>query len=616
MIARLASRSAWRLGAAVLLRDALRNARRWQTHALRMLFSAVLMGFFLAAVWVVTTFGRDWLDPASLGRSARIVFVAFAVMQVLVATVLAPMAVASAVIEERDQNTADLLLLTRLGATRIFVGKVVAKVLLLMMVVLGAMPVQALVTSLGGVSAIEVVAVTSHALLAVAVMGAMGGFFAIFTRSPVVSALAALFYGLVAFLVVPLAHATMTADWRSLADLSPLFGTTARDAWALLPIASYLPVLWLLATLGGRFYEIRISGGTLYRFIQPASWSVRAVWWVGVSLALSLATALPLAVVGSYFGVISAASGGSTVSAWVGGLSRAFLWAWSVGALLVGTWFYLRVAMDVVLTTDDMLGVRRPLREAPSAAVWENPVLWRMLNGRAWHAIGPTFGLWFVAILVAAYSMVWVIPGALLAMGGAGALAAIALTLWMAARSIEEERRTASLDILLTTRMRSVAILGAKALGVAAPTLPLLLVSVPFIIGGAFYAQVLFAIAERGSFLKATALGLGASAWLIALWLFTLCGAMCLALALRRPQATYAVGVGVLTAWMVLPPAIAAFTRGVWWVALPFRLINPLLVSHPSLVEIGVSLLALLLGAGVLFTVACVKLRAWGLRHD
>lgn len=606
------------VSAALLLRDASRASRRWQTYGARAAFSATLFGIVLATIWGVTH--SDLVDPADLGWAGRGIFVAFAVVQVLLAATFAPFAVARAIIEEREEDTLDVLILTRLQARQILLAKIAARILVLLTVILGALPVLGLVVSLGGVSIVEVVAITMHAVTAVLVLGAMGGFFAIFTRSPVVATLAALAYAVPAFALMPLLYAVLTGDWKGMAHFSPLLGTTARDWWSLLPLVSYLPVLGMVLLLGARFYELRVSHARLRRFFSTEAWSGRAVMWGTLALVTAAVTILPFASAASWIYSMRALGSGASLATWewlVLGPARVVVWAWCVGLLLLGSWLFLRIAMDMVMMADDLLGPRtgRAARDKRPVVVWGNPVAWRELKGRSWAVTAPTIGMWLLMLLGIFQMGIWIIPGGLLGVGGLNAAAALVLTLWLATGTIERERRSGSLEILLTSTMGSFPILWGKTLGTAVPTLALLLLSLPMLVLGAPHLHVLFAGDSVEGYGLATLKGVLAFGWVGALWLLTLCGSTTLALALRNPRAAYGIGLVGLGLGLLVPATLAAFLRDAGWLSAPLRLLVPVLVTHPTIWEILLSTALLGLAALSLFVLSCVKLRTWGLRE-
>jgi len=477
LIAAVKNRLDGMISGAVLMREANRTSRRWQTYATRTMFSAILMGFTVVAIYMFTHV--TVIDRSQLSWLGRGLFIGFAVVQTLLAFVFAPLMVSRAIIEERVDGTVELLVLTKLTPDAVLSAKVMSRVLLLLTVILGALPVLSLVTTLGGVSPIEVVAVTSHTLTAAIVLGLMGGFFAIFTRSPLIAVAACLIYTIPTFLFLPGLYVMLTGLMpdgvpEGAAHVSPLFGTASQDWWSLLPFFAYLPVMALLTRVGSRAFQLRVSGARLRRFFQGEVWGTTWFWGTLIGLVVYACTLLPAGIMGSWYYAMAPAIAGSTWYHMIGQTAAvAIVWLWTTGVLYAGTWMYLRVAMDMVMVVDATLspsGGRRNLkRSAPK--IRGNPIVWREVNPRAWRMAIPGLVGWLLVLVVVFQMGVWIIPGGLLAIGGANAVAALMLTVWMATGSVERERHAGTLELLLQTTLPSWRIVWGKAVGVWAPAL-------------------------------------------------------------------------------------------------------------------------------------------------
>ena len=602
--------------ASILYRDAARASRRWQTYALRMGFSAALLAMVLATIWAIPRVPQ-LSDPSDLGRIGRGMFVAFAVVQVLLATLIAPFATSQAIIEEREDATMDLLALTYLSPGQILGAKVTSRVLTLLTVILGALPVLGMVVSLGGVSVVEVIAVTSHAMLTVVLLGMLGAFFALFTRSPVLATLASVGYAATAYLVMPLVYGLLVLDWRAFAQFSPLMGTTAQNWWALLPILSYMPVVILTFVLGARLFALRIARARLMAYFDRSMWGVWpiAILWGIVGLLLIIV--VPPAVGGAAFAMADA-NATTPVLPWYGrfavmGVSRTVLWVWCVLLLIGGTWLYLRVGMDMVMMGDDLLAGRSSRRDrvkrGKDVRVWGNPVLWRAIRPSAWKIILPAVTMWFLVLLGVFQTGLWIIPGGLLTIGGLNAAAALVLTLWLAAGAIDAERRAGTLQILLTTTLSTWRVVFGKFMGIAAPSFPLLAISYPLILLGVPHLQL---VLDANSLPMSMVVGALACVWITAVWLLTIALTMFLAMRLRNPRAAQPLALGFMGSALFFPPVVAMVLTPYPWLGVPFRLMVPVLVSRPTWWETSLSTLAWGSIAVVLLLWMAARLRRWG----
>ncbi|NCG17667.1 MAG: hypothetical protein GWP91_01445, partial [Rhodobacterales bacterium] len=511
MLRRFSTDTQATLSSAVLWREAARTSRQWQTYAIRMGFSGAMISAMLAAVWVsVNAPGIDHANLAWLGRG---LFIGMATIQFGMALMLAPLLSASALIEEAESGTLDMLVLTKLTPSQIATAKVFSRVLMLLTVAFGAMPIMAAVVTLGGVSAVEVVTVSVHTGLGIVIAGAMGGLFSLFTRSPLLAMFAAAAYAIPCYLILPVMYAGLILDPSGFSHLSPLGGPVATGWAALLPIPAFIPVLWMIWHIGTDLFALRTSRAHIRRAFSGEVWHTRkalvgAGIWAAVGFIL-----VPSA--GSFVWVLTAAK--STGYGLIA-VSKILLWLWSTVGLWFATWMYLRLAVDIVDAIDRTFATPTRKKKSNPLKIWSNPVAWRESRPRAWGASAvPIQFTWLIGLLLLSQSTLWMIPGGLVALGFLNASAAVVLTLWLATWSIEAERRDQSLQVLLTTTMPAWKITIGKMLGIALPTLPLILLSLPMLALGTPYAHAVFGSEDH--VINAFGMGIAAWAWVVPTWL-------------------------------------------------------------------------------------------------
>jgi ABC-type transport system involved in multi-copper enzyme maturation permease subunit len=159
-----------RLFGPVLFYDLVRTARRNRYYVIRVLY----LLFLLAMLgWVYLTFAVDrnlenGLRPDEASRFANSFFYMFMGIQFLVVTVVTPAYVAGAIAEEKERKTLEFVLATDLQNREIVLGKVVARLLNLFLLVLTGLPVLAALQFLGGVDPLLVIAGSVATLLTVA----------------------------------------------------------------------------------------------------------------------------------------------------------------------------------------------------------------------------------------------------------------------------------------------------------------------------------------------------------------------------------------------------------------------------------------------------------------
>ena len=120
----------------IIARELATTPRPWRCYLWRASFSCAL--FIL--LWTAWQSIIGWQDVRELGVLARfggVLYVMFALLQLTLMLFFAPLSTAAAVAYEKDRRTFNLLLMTSLSDTEIVVGKLVAG-LLNILIILGA----------------------------------------------------------------------------------------------------------------------------------------------------------------------------------------------------------------------------------------------------------------------------------------------------------------------------------------------------------------------------------------------------------------------------------------------------------------------------------------------
>jgi ABC-type transport system involved in multi-copper enzyme maturation permease subunit len=600
---------------AVVWREVARSARRWQTYAARSGFSAVLLGVLVLGIWLATAASSvDWIQSTNAPWIGRALFITFTSIQVLVSLFMAPVVTARAVIEERVEGTLELLILTPLTTRTLLLGKVASRLLVLSMIVLGSLPLLALAVTLGGVAVTEVVLATLGNAVTLVVMGALGAFFALFTRSPLLAALAAAGWAFLAFLGLPAVFGLLIAQPAGAAQVSPFFASLGDWSGLVLPLM-WAPTVVLVWLLGARMFELSAANAAVSRYFDPAVWASRSALWGFVAFVVASCTLLPVGV-GLCWSTHDATSLGGTAVFAVGWVLAAL---WTQGLILLSTWLYLRLGMDLVDALERMLdGVgaqRSKLRINRAAGIGHNPVRWRETRSGAWgRGAVPVLAIWGLILLALLQSGLWIFPGGVLGLGIANAGLGIVLAVWIGVGSIEQERRGRSLDLLRVSTLTSRAIIGGKLAGLAVPSLPLVLFGGLLVFLGTPHAAffTLFGASSIGLELVLMLVrGALSAAWLVGLWFVASTLGVVLALRMRNPASAYAM-VGAILGSGILLPAFLSWTIQSRWLAMPFRLLAAPFIPGDAIVELIVATIGMgVLGVG-LYAVAVARLRTWG----
>lgn len=614
----------------ILWREAARASRQWRTYASRAAFSGVLMAIVLVAVGagtqLVSYAGAP--DPANFGSMGRNLFIGFAVVQTLVAMVVSPLLTARAVIEEREERTLEIVVLSRITPRQIFLGKIASSLLLVATLVLGAMPVLSLVTSLGGVSVVEVVAATFDAMAALVVLGVLGAFFALFTRSQVLAAVAAMGFALPVFVVVPWLFVTAIADPNGATWVSPLYGTAATGWVSILPVVAFVPLINRALNIGSNVFAMRVAQASHGRLFRSEVW--RQKWYLVELGALGLAaiTIVPAAVVGSWTLMIGSSGTSGPMTTLNGDIAVAIatqgtVWLWTVFAISSAGWLYLRLGAEWVMALESMMApataaaTKKSARKPRPPAISGNPVLWHESRLRTFGSIGLALVMWILAMWGAFQSLVWVIPGGLLVIGAANAIAGWFVAAWLGVSTIERERREGTLELLLTSTMPNRRIVAGKVFGAAVPSLPLVLVAFPLLALGVPHASLLTLFDSNGIDWTSTEMieyamrGATIGLWAISVWAFALAVAMAAAVRMPNPRQGYAVAFGAVGAMLLLPWMVSVAFDWFEPAAVATRLVLPILAIdapwwEPLVPSIGLSFIAVFLAV-----LLVVQLRTW-----
>jgi len=510
---------------AVVERELLRTARRWQTYAMRAAFAAGLLTV-VVVYWATQVSDAVMVDRQSLAQSGQIIFALYVWTQFLVLGALTPIVVAQSIIEEREGRTLDLLAITRLSPGRLLWGKLLSRVIALELLILAGMPVMAICMSLGGVELVQLANVVCQMTTLVLSAGAVAAFMGLYAKGPFSPAIGTWIWMFFAWTMGALPHGAASGFTEGgFAWTSPFLSLTAQtnDLGLVGPLLTWIPVTILTVMLAAAGFRAMVANaddplggfGTLSKDFAGLRRAKTAL----AILVVALLAATPLVVfqqlLSSTFPPV-----------------RALSWIWNIGWLVLGTgvWLlaarfsYIRLARRRAkrhrpgwkrltktwrkaeaettgmaatpeeaaawegmldqqeqapptvpgATGRDLSGkpvevrvvARRP-RFAPVRNVWNNPVAWRETVTRAHGGLSRS--------IVRAYVVLGVLVGFLFFIGAfsfsplAPLAAAVAsyfmaglVVLMTATASIAGELRSKTLELLCATRMSSVRILWGK----------------------------------------------------------------------------------------------------------------------------------------------------------
>lgn len=162
----------------VFTREATIAPRRVWFFAARTIFVAALFALLLTS-WQLLVGSQRIENLGDLAWFGAAVFQILAPLQLAVALPFSALLVAAAVAQEKDRKTLVLLLMTRLSNAELVLGKLLAGMLTVLVVVVAAFPMLMIVSLLGGVSASQILRVQEVTLASALVAGSLGSTFAL-----------------------------------------------------------------------------------------------------------------------------------------------------------------------------------------------------------------------------------------------------------------------------------------------------------------------------------------------------------------------------------------------------------------------------------------------------
>jgi ABC-type transport system involved in multi-copper enzyme maturation permease subunit len=399
------------------------------------------------AAWQMTV---GWGRMPTLGDASRFGLLLFEVLtgvQLVLLVFFAALSAASAVMLEKDRRTFVLLLLTDLRSYEIVLGKLLGSLLPIVLLLLGMLPVLALLILLGGVSLAQVGQMAVVLATAILAAGSLGNLVALW-RDRTFQVLALTVLLLVLYLCLVFQPAALVA-----------VGVAGLGAWAvqaaLPPTRRSTPFRIVLLVLGLGVAAVAAAAAGTY--LASAAWFQAATPTVQTWLSPFHAWLTVLGTVPSEEGVLAPAYGFAVAML----LVSVLLNVWGILRLRVwnpsGEPIMQREAPEAAEEEKD----RARAHAAPGAVrqVWANPILWREICTRAYGRRPLLVKLAYALVvgLICSYALSGLgAPGEHLGIRPALGLVAVAvlsllLVSAQAVTAITSERDTGALDLLLVT---------------------------------------------------------------------------------------------------------------------------------------------------------------------
>ncbi|MCM8711790.1 ABC transporter permease [Clostridium sp. SYSU_GA19001] len=180
----------------VLLKEIKVRMRSWKVVCLIIAYLSVLA---LVALFLMFSIQRQMyysnMDPSMTVS----VYTTLAVMQFMLIVFIAPSLTSGTISGERERQTLDLLLCTKMPSRSIIIGKLFSSISQVILLVVASFPVFSIVFMFGGISALEVFKLFLFYIVVSITMGSIGIFFSTYIKKTTASNV--MTYGFVLFLL-------------------------------------------------------------------------------------------------------------------------------------------------------------------------------------------------------------------------------------------------------------------------------------------------------------------------------------------------------------------------------------------------------------------------------
>ncbi|MCA9174583.1 MAG: ABC transporter permease [Planctomycetales bacterium] len=204
----------------VFYREAATSPRRPPLYIYRTVYVVALI-VLMCTAWLILTGTQIIRDVGDMARFGAVLFQILAPLQLALIIFLSALVAASNVSQEKDRRTLILLLMTRLSNSELVVGKLMASLLNVLVMLVAGLPVFLAVTLFGGVSYGQVARVFLATLATALASGSLGCLLA-FWREKTFQTLALTALTLLCWLAVGEAVRVAAAEDATIAGVSPV----------------------------------------------------------------------------------------------------------------------------------------------------------------------------------------------------------------------------------------------------------------------------------------------------------------------------------------------------------------------------------------------------------
>ena len=168
----------------VFRRETRTALRSWKIFAAMAVYTALLT--FAAAITLAINDSLSY-NYSFNPQTVIVLYIVLTAFQNVIVAIITPSLTAGAVSGERERQTLDLMLLTKMSTISIVVGKLMSSMLTVLLIIIASLPVFSIVFYYGGVSLWNLFGMAGFTLLFAAMVGSISIFFSTVTKKTVVS---------------------------------------------------------------------------------------------------------------------------------------------------------------------------------------------------------------------------------------------------------------------------------------------------------------------------------------------------------------------------------------------------------------------------------------------
>ena len=157
------------------------TVRSWKIFG--MISAYVLVMFFISLIFLSSSSRGYGFDP----RNSIYLFTILSGVQIFFVMLIIPTISGAAISGERERQTLDLLLVTKMSPFSIVAGKLISSLLVVLLLIAASMPVYGLLFFYGGLSVLNIFSMILFTVLTAAMGGSIAIFLSTFTKKTIIS---------------------------------------------------------------------------------------------------------------------------------------------------------------------------------------------------------------------------------------------------------------------------------------------------------------------------------------------------------------------------------------------------------------------------------------------